>query len=221
VPPESGVCSDVVVRAYRRPGIDLQRLVNDDMRRPFAAYPQLWGLNHPDPNIDHRPVANLATFFTRRGGKLPISSDARDYRPGGIVTWRLTPGNPAHIGIVADRMVEGRPLIVHNIGAGAQGALRLPHHRALPIPPGDTGEAIRPNAEDAEDAQRTPRNFHHVLRVTSATSALKCLATRAARERCRSSWAAPRGRPFPGVSAAATDGRRGRASPTSARRAAA
>jgi uncharacterized protein len=120
VPLEAGVCSDVVVRAYRGLGIDLQRLVNDDMRRAFAAYPHLWGLTHPDPNIDHRRVANLATFFTRHGEALTISSDAKDYRPGDIVTWRLMPGNLAHIGIIADRKVEDRPLVVHNIGAGAQ-----------------------------------------------------------------------------------------------------
>ena len=120
VPLESGVCSDMVVRAYRGLGIDLQRLVNDDMRRAFVAYPHLWGLTHPDPNIDHRRVANLATYFTRHGEKLPISSDAKDYRPGDIVTWRLMPGNLAHIGIVTDRKIEDRPLIVHNIGGGAQ-----------------------------------------------------------------------------------------------------
>jgi uncharacterized protein len=120
VPLESGVCSDVVVRAYRGLGIDLQRLVNDDMHRAFAGYPHLWGLTHPDPNIDHRRVANLATFFTRHGERLAISSDAKDYRPGDIVTWRLMPGNLAHIGIIADRKVEDRPLVVHNIGAGAQ-----------------------------------------------------------------------------------------------------
>jgi uncharacterized protein len=119
VPLASGVCSDVVVRAYRGLGIDLQRLVNDDMRHAFAAYPHLWGLSHPDPNIDHRRVANLATFFRRHGESLAISEEAKDYRPGDVVTWRL-PGGLAHIGIVADRAVEDRPLIVHNIGAGAQ-----------------------------------------------------------------------------------------------------
>ncbi len=120
VPLESGVCSDVVVRAYRGLGIDLQRLVNDDMRRAFAAYPHLWGLTHPDPNIDHRRVANLAAFFARHGETLAVSSEAKDYRPGDIVTWRLMPANLAHIGIITDRKIEDRPMIVHNIGAGAQ-----------------------------------------------------------------------------------------------------
>jgi uncharacterized protein len=119
VPLERGVCSDVVVRAYRGIGIDLQRLVNDDMRRHFADYPHLWGLAGPDPNIDHRRVANLAAFFARRGGKLAVSAAAEDYRPGDIVTWRL-PGGLAHTGLIADRRVDGRPLVVHNIGAGAQ-----------------------------------------------------------------------------------------------------
>jgi len=119
VPLDRGVCSDVVVRAYRGIGTDLQRLVNDDMRQHFAAYPQLWGLAGPDPNIDHRRVANLARFFARHGTTLAVSAAPQDYRPGDIVTWRL-PGGIAHIGLVADRLVDGRPLIVHNIGAGAQ-----------------------------------------------------------------------------------------------------
>jgi uncharacterized protein len=119
VPPERGVCSDVIVRAYRAVGVDLQRLVNEDMRANFAAYPRLWGLAQADANIDHRRVPNLATYFTRHGGKLAVSADAKDYRPGDVVTWRL-PGGLAHIGLVADRLVDGRPLMVHNIGAGAQ-----------------------------------------------------------------------------------------------------
>lgn len=119
VPLVRGVCSDVVVRAYRAIGVDLQRLVNEDMRRNFAAYPHLWGLAHADANIDHRRVPNLAVFFARHGGKLPVSGAAHDYRAGDIVTWRL-PGGLAHIGLVADRSVDGRPLVVHNIGAGAQ-----------------------------------------------------------------------------------------------------
>jgi uncharacterized protein len=119
VPLDRGVCSDVVIRAYRAVGIDLQRLVNDDMRRAFAAYPHLWGLSHADPNIDHRRVANLAVFFARHGTSLSVDRTAADYRPGDIVTWRL-PGGLAHIGVVADRQADGHPLVVHNIGRGAQ-----------------------------------------------------------------------------------------------------
>jgi uncharacterized protein len=100
VPLERGVCSDVIVRAYRGIGIDLQRLVHEDMRQHFADYPHLWKLAAPDANIDHRRVANLAAFFARRGGKLPVSAAAEDYRPGDIVTWRL-PAGLAHIGISA------------------------------------------------------------------------------------------------------------------------
>jgi uncharacterized protein len=119
VPLERGVCSDVIVRAYRAIGVDLQRLVNEDMRGDFAAFPQLWGLAQADANIDHRRVPNLATYFARHGGRLAVSAEAKDYRPGDVVTWRL-PGNLAHIGLVADRSVDGRPLVIHNIGAGAQ-----------------------------------------------------------------------------------------------------
>jgi uncharacterized protein len=119
VPFDRGVCTDVVVRAYRSVGIDLQLLVNQDMRQAFRAYPRLWGLSRPDPNIDHRRVQNLATFFIRHGALLPISTDARDYAPGDIVTWRL-PGGQPHIGLVSNQEREGRPLIVHNIGWGAK-----------------------------------------------------------------------------------------------------
>jgi hypothetical protein len=117
VPPERGVCTDVVVRAYRNAGIDLQVLVHEDLRRAFAAYPRAWGMRGPDRNIDHRRVPNLATFFTRHGVVLPASREARDYRPGDIVTWRLASGLP-HVGIVSARVAGGRPLVIHNIGAG-------------------------------------------------------------------------------------------------------
>jgi hypothetical protein len=117
VPPERGVCTDVVVRAYRNAGIDLQVLVHEDLRRAFAAYPRTWGTRGPDRNIDHRRVPNLATFFTRHGSVQPASHRAADYLPGDIVTWRLASGLP-HIGIVSARVLEGRPLVIHNIGAG-------------------------------------------------------------------------------------------------------
>lgn len=119
IPIERGVCSDVLVRAYRHAGLDLQLLVNQDMSGGFRSYPQLWGLSKPDSNIDHRRVLNLAAFFGRKGKNLPISTRASDYSAGDIVTWRLASGVP-HIGLVADRLQRGRPLVIHNIGAGAQ-----------------------------------------------------------------------------------------------------
>ena len=119
VPADRGVCTDVVIRAYRAVGIDLQRLVHEDMEADFAAYPHLWGLSEPDANIDHRRVPNLKTFFARHGTNLPISPAAKDYAPGDLVTWML-PGNLPHIGIVTDRLSQDgeHPLVVHNIGAG-------------------------------------------------------------------------------------------------------
>lgn len=120
VDPATGVCTDVIVRAYRGQGIDLQALVHADMRRAFAAYPQHWGLKKPDRNIDHRRVPNLQTFFRRHGQSLPTSDNAADYQPGDLVTWML-PGNLPHIGIVSDaRSAEGIPLIIHNIGQGTR-----------------------------------------------------------------------------------------------------
>lgn len=120
VPLQRGVCTDVVIRAYRAIGVDLQQRVHEDLRANWAAYPKLWGLRGPDRNIDHRRVPNLATFFARHGRSLKRSqSDATVYAPGDIVTWML-PGNLPHIGLVTAQRRNGRPLIVHNIGAGTQ-----------------------------------------------------------------------------------------------------
>ncbi len=121
VPLYRGVCADVVVRALRGAGVDLQREVNLDMRAHFAAYPAIWGMREPDANIDHRRVPNLETWFRRHGMALTASTSAPDYLPGDIVSWRLPHGQP-HIGIVSDRRsADGlRPLVIHNIGLGAQ-----------------------------------------------------------------------------------------------------
>ncbi|MBV8519516.1 MAG: DUF1287 domain-containing protein [Acidobacteria bacterium] len=121
IPLSRGVCSDVVIRAMRKAGYDLQVLVHEDMRAHFDAYPRKWGLRKPDANIDHRRVPNLATFFTRQGRALPVTRDARDYAPGDIVTWRLASGVP-HIGVVSDVAAgdTSRRMVVHNIGWGAQ-----------------------------------------------------------------------------------------------------
>lgn len=121
VPANTGVCTDVVIRSYRKVGIDLQQLVHEDMRANFSVYPKNWGLTRPDSNIDHRRVPNLQTFFTRHGQSLAISQMADDYLPGDLVTW-LVGGKLPHIGIVVERRSKDgkRPLIVHNIGAGPQ-----------------------------------------------------------------------------------------------------
>lgn len=121
VPRERGVCTDVIVRAYRDAlDIDLQVLVHEDMRKAFSAYPALWGLKKTDRNIDHRRVPNLQMFFKRARAAQAISESGADYRPGDIVS-QMLPGNLPHIAIVADeRTSDGsRPLVVHNIGAGA------------------------------------------------------------------------------------------------------
>ena len=121
VPKDIGVCTDVVVRAYRKLGVDLQKLVHEDMRAHFSRYPskRIWGLSRPDPNIDHRRVPNLQVFFKRFGQSLKVTSNPSDYLPGDMVTWVL-PGNLPHIGFVsAQRSADGkRPMIIHNIGAG-------------------------------------------------------------------------------------------------------
>ena len=121
VPVERGVCCDVVIRALRNHGVDLQKLVHEDMRANFSAYPKNWGLKTTDASIDHRRVPNLMKFFARKGKSLPITDNDADYRPGDIVTWML-PGNLPHIGIIAAEKAPAtdRPAVIHNIGNGAQ-----------------------------------------------------------------------------------------------------
>ncbi len=121
VPRNKGVCTDVVIRAYRDAfRVDLQQLVNADMKKTFSAYPKRWGLKAADRNIDHRRVPNLQTFLARQGAKLPIPSKQSDWQPGDIFT-SLVGGNLPHIGIVSDKKtLSGRPLVIHNIGSGTQ-----------------------------------------------------------------------------------------------------
>jgi uncharacterized protein YijF (DUF1287 family) len=117
---QTGVCTDVVIRALRQQGFDLQKELHEDMARQFKAYPHQWGLSKPDKNIDHRRVPNLMTFFKRKGWEVSISKQPTDYRPGDLVTWDLG-GGITHIGIVSDKQTENAvPLIIHNIGNGAQ-----------------------------------------------------------------------------------------------------
>ena len=119
VPSDKGVCTDVVIRAYRKLGIDLQKEVHEDMHDNFKIYPQRWGMPGPDKNIDHRRVPNLMTFFTRFGTVKKNSLDPKDYQPGDIVCWNLD-GGLTHIGVVVKKKSpdKKRNLIVHNIGAG-------------------------------------------------------------------------------------------------------
>jgi len=119
VPADRGVCTDVVIRAYRNLSIDLQKEVHEDMKANFNQYPKIWGLSHPDKNIDHRRVPNLMTFFTRHGTVLKITSDPNDFLPGDIVCWNLS-GALTHIGIVVKNKSLDRKtnLMVHNIGEG-------------------------------------------------------------------------------------------------------
>jgi uncharacterized protein YijF (DUF1287 family) len=136
-----GVCTDVVIRAYRKLCIDLQELVHLDMKSHFSEYPsrRIWGLSRPDTNIDHRRVPNLQVFFSRHGQKLRATETPHDYMPGDLVTWML-PGNLPHIGIVTDRYnpTTNTPEIVHNIGRGPKledMLFRYPitrHYRYLP-----------------------------------------------------------------------------------------
>lgn len=119
VPEPYGVCTDVVIRTYRKLGIDLQKEVHEDMKAHFSKYPKYWGLKKIDTNIDHRRVPNLRTFFQRKGKSIAVTNQAQDYLPGDIVSWKLSNGL-THIGMVSKTLSKDkkRYLIVHNIGAG-------------------------------------------------------------------------------------------------------
>jgi len=119
VPADKGVCTDVIIRAYRKMGIDLQKEVHEDMIKNFKKYPDIWGLTHTDKNIDHRRVPNLMVFFTRHGTVKPITGNPDDFLPGDIVCWNLG-GDVSHIGLVVNKKSSDgkRFMIVHNIGQG-------------------------------------------------------------------------------------------------------
>ncbi|MBX3243008.1 MAG: DUF1287 domain-containing protein [Acidobacteria bacterium] len=122
VPSETGACTDVVIRAMRSAGLDLQKEVHEDMKENFSSYPQKWGLKKPDTNIDHRRVPNLQTYFTRKKKNLPLKGENGDYQPGDIVSWDLNGKGMTHIGLVSNQQNKetGRYMIIHNIGAGAK-----------------------------------------------------------------------------------------------------
>lgn len=125
-----GVCTDVIIRAYRTLGIDLQQLLHEDMLVNFSLYPAHWGLRKPDSNIDHRRVPNLEAFFSHHGENIAVTQTAEDYQPGDIVTWRLNGSNLPHIGIVSDqKAASGNYEIVHNIGWGPKSDDLLFKHR--------------------------------------------------------------------------------------------
>lgn len=143
-----GVCTDVVIRALRSSlGVDLQKAVHEDMASNFRKYPQSWGLRRPDKNIDHRRVPNLQVYFKRQGYELAVSQDLKDYQAGDLVTCIVPPHLP-HIMVVSDRISDvGRPLVIHNIGAGVQEEDRLfefvltGHYRLKKIERGGGGNA--------------------------------------------------------------------------------
>ena len=117
----SGVCTDVVIRAFRKLHVDLQKEVHEDMLHGFSAYPRRWGMRAPDSNIDHRRVPNLMTYFSHKGKALPVSTISNDYAPGDIVAWDLGHG-VTHIGIVSNEkaLLQRHYKIIHNIGGGAK-----------------------------------------------------------------------------------------------------
>lgn len=118
---DTGVCSDVVVRAFRKAGIDLQKEVHEDMKRAWAEYPRRWGARGTDSNIDHRRVLNLMKYFERQGKSRPLSVERGAYQPGDVVAWELS-ASVEHIGIVTNLSSEPDKhyLIVHNIGGGVR-----------------------------------------------------------------------------------------------------
>ncbi|MCP4375424.1 MAG: DUF1287 domain-containing protein [bacterium] len=120
IPINRGVCTDVVIRALRKAiGADLQKLLHEDMKSAFSRYPKIWGLRKPDRNIDHRRVPNLRRYFERKNYSIHVTQNKQDYLPGDMVTCSVS--NNPHIMIVSDRKTtDGVPLVIHNMGSGAQ-----------------------------------------------------------------------------------------------------
>ena len=123
IPSNLGVCTDVIIRSYRAIGVDLQKLIHEDMSQNFNDYPIKihWPQqNSADSNIDHRRVPNLQTFFSRFGDEISITNNKETYEPGDIVTWDLKGSSPWHIGIITHHKsyITGNLLVVHNIGSG-------------------------------------------------------------------------------------------------------
>tara|TARA_Y100001970_G_scaffold289610_1_gene420560 strand:+ start:1021 stop:1635 length:615 start_codon:yes stop_codon:yes gene_type:complete len=124
IPKKYGVCTDVIIRSYRKINIDLQQLIHEDITKKYNDYPlqRIWNQNNADSNIDHRRVPNLEVFFSKYGKSIPVSNNPNDYKPGDIVTWDLPGSSPWHIGIVSDKisLISNNPLIIHNIGRGPE-----------------------------------------------------------------------------------------------------
>ncbi len=111
---ERGSSVDVVVRAFRNVGIDLQELLHEDVLAAGAAY----GIEKPNPSIDHRRIRNLLVFLRRHGQALPVDRGA-DWRPGDLVFWAMDGRLPDHVGIVSDRPgADGHPLVIHHADGG-------------------------------------------------------------------------------------------------------
>jgi uncharacterized protein YijF (DUF1287 family) len=115
VPRDIGVCTDVVIRALRNAGVDLQRTVHEDIARAPAAYPMI---TRPNRDIDHRRVKSLLPYFRRHlEPHAAAHADADPYRPGDILFMDTFPDRPGaeHIGVVSDQKTpEGVPLIINN-----------------------------------------------------------------------------------------------------------
>ena len=160
VPKQTGVCSDVVVRAFRTFGFDLQKEVHEDMAKAFDQYPHKWRLTRPDPNIDHRRVPNLMTYFKRQGWSVLVTAKPAEFKSGDVVVWDLG-GGVTHIGIVSNRRSpDGIPLVIHNIGQGAKEENILFRHEMI----GHYRPKLRLNAEASSGPklqveQVRPANF--------------------------------------------------------------
>ena len=185
VPANTGVCTDVVIRSYRKLGIDLQKQVHQDMSAAFNNYPNLskWNLKAPDANIDHRRVVNLRQFFARRGAALPITRNPADYKPGDLVTWMVGPGLP-HIGVVVNKPTRSDPrrkMIVHNIAHGPQMEdvlFRFPmtgHYRYTPAHMGNIPRI------SSYASKRTPRSRGNQMSAAQLQEASRILGTTAPR----------------------------------------
>lgn len=101
-----GVCTDVVSFALLGAGYDLRELMNTDIEQ----FPEDYGIENPDKNIDFRRVTNMKIYFEKHAVSLTTDTkEKEEWQPGDIVIWKK------HVGIISDaRNAAGIPFVLHN-----------------------------------------------------------------------------------------------------------
>ncbi len=151
VPGDTGVCTDLIIRAFRNAGVDLQKLLHEDRREHPEAYPiQIWDYKQPDPNIDHRRCQNLVVWFNRHAKSLATAMDSSslgEWKAGDVVFYiQPKASHPWHVAIVSDKHDrDGVPFVIDSYPPRTSESHRLdewaPIQRHFRYCPADTKNA--------------------------------------------------------------------------------